>query len=317
MIEALKKAQKDNDEQEERRGNAPAGQPQDPPLVDVLAELKMIRALQMRVNTRTARYSKMIEGEQADKPNWSTPCGAGRARRADPPRHARPADGEEPMRRLAEYARRCLLAMLLCLLRRALLTRRSAASGTLSLAGCRLAASRKPDDVRAQVFAWLEAKRPMRRHGAKAEATVDGLPAQAPRTNCWRAGPDVRAGRSNAAKLVATLFAAAQPVDGFRAQAWLADPGAATAVCRQSAAALRPLAGAAIAVRRGPRAACGPEAGRRGGPGLAAVLSERGRSRAAEKESGLKSIDELLGRRRSQPAALRRPGPADAEDSRA
>ena len=26
----------------------------------------MIRALQMRVNTRTARYSKLIEGEQAD-----------------------------------------------------------------------------------------------------------------------------------------------------------------------------------------------------------------------------------------------------------
>jgi len=32
----------------------------------VLAELRMIRALQMRVNTRTARYAKMIEGEQAD-----------------------------------------------------------------------------------------------------------------------------------------------------------------------------------------------------------------------------------------------------------
>ena len=32
----------------------------------MLAELKMIRALQMRVNTRTARYSKMVEGEQAE-----------------------------------------------------------------------------------------------------------------------------------------------------------------------------------------------------------------------------------------------------------
>jgi len=31
-----------------------------------LAELKMIRALQMRVNTRTARYAKLIAGEQAD-----------------------------------------------------------------------------------------------------------------------------------------------------------------------------------------------------------------------------------------------------------
>jgi hypothetical protein len=43
------------------------GQPQDPPLVDVLAELKMIRALQMRVNGRTERYAKLIEGEQAEK----------------------------------------------------------------------------------------------------------------------------------------------------------------------------------------------------------------------------------------------------------
>lgn len=42
--------------------------PQDSPLVDAIAELKMIRALQMRVNTRTERYSKMIEGEQAERP---------------------------------------------------------------------------------------------------------------------------------------------------------------------------------------------------------------------------------------------------------
>ena len=49
--------------------NRKAGaQQQDPPLVDVLAELKMIRALQMRVNTRTERYSKLIDGEQAERP---------------------------------------------------------------------------------------------------------------------------------------------------------------------------------------------------------------------------------------------------------
>lgn len=64
MIEALKKAQKDKEKK--KAGQQQPGQQQDPPLVDVLAELKMIRALQMRVNTRTARYSKMIEGEQAD-----------------------------------------------------------------------------------------------------------------------------------------------------------------------------------------------------------------------------------------------------------
>jgi hypothetical protein len=65
-IEALKKAQKDREAKKRRAGQTPAGQPQDPPLVDLLAELKMIRALQMRVNTRTARYAKLIDGEQAD-----------------------------------------------------------------------------------------------------------------------------------------------------------------------------------------------------------------------------------------------------------
>lgn len=64
MIEAFKKAQKDKEKK--KAGQQSPGQQQDPPLVDVLAELKMIRALQMRVNTRTARYSKMIEGEQVD-----------------------------------------------------------------------------------------------------------------------------------------------------------------------------------------------------------------------------------------------------------
>ena len=67
MIEALKKAQKDQDSRSSSRTSRPPGQPQDPPLVDVLAELKMIRALQMRVNSRTERYSKLIDGEQADK----------------------------------------------------------------------------------------------------------------------------------------------------------------------------------------------------------------------------------------------------------
>ena len=44
MIEALKKAQKDHEKNKPLPGQPQAGQPQDPPLVDVLAELKMIRA---------------------------------------------------------------------------------------------------------------------------------------------------------------------------------------------------------------------------------------------------------------------------------
>ena len=67
MIEALKKAQKEAEEKKKKQqGQPPPGSQQDPPLIDTLAELKMIRALQMRVNRRTERYSKLIEGEQAE-----------------------------------------------------------------------------------------------------------------------------------------------------------------------------------------------------------------------------------------------------------
>ncbi len=64
MVEALKKAQQDLEDQKSPKGKP--GQSGDPPLIDMLAEVKMIRALQMRVNKRTKRYSKMIDGEQAD-----------------------------------------------------------------------------------------------------------------------------------------------------------------------------------------------------------------------------------------------------------
>jgi len=68
MIDALQKAQKDPQRQKSPPGKSKPGQPQDPPLIDILAELKMIRAMQMRVNLRTERYSKLVQGEQADKP---------------------------------------------------------------------------------------------------------------------------------------------------------------------------------------------------------------------------------------------------------
>jgi hypothetical protein len=66
MIESLKKAQKDQGDKKKPKSQSGGGQSQEQPLVDALAELKMIRALQMRVNTRTARYAKMIDGEQAE-----------------------------------------------------------------------------------------------------------------------------------------------------------------------------------------------------------------------------------------------------------
>ena len=71
MIEALQKAQKDQEQKkQQQQQQQQQGEQPDPPLIDAIAELKMIRALQMRVNTRTKRYNKLVEGEvgQADKP---------------------------------------------------------------------------------------------------------------------------------------------------------------------------------------------------------------------------------------------------------
>jgi hypothetical protein len=66
-IDSLEKAIKDLEKKRTPRGQQPsAGQPAEPPLVDKLAELKMIRALQVRINKRTQRYGEMIEGEQAE-----------------------------------------------------------------------------------------------------------------------------------------------------------------------------------------------------------------------------------------------------------
>jgi hypothetical protein len=67
-IAAVQKALEDLEQNRTPPGEPPPpGEPQDPPLVDQLAELKMIRSLQARVKRRTERYSKMIEGPQADQ----------------------------------------------------------------------------------------------------------------------------------------------------------------------------------------------------------------------------------------------------------
>ncbi|MCE9630263.1 MAG: hypothetical protein K8S94_06030 [Planctomycetia bacterium] len=62
MLAAVEKAQQAR--QEEEAGGAPggrAGEPGEQPLVDKLAELKMLRALQMRVNTRTRRFAQVLD----------------------------------------------------------------------------------------------------------------------------------------------------------------------------------------------------------------------------------------------------------------
>jgi hypothetical protein len=70
MLGALEKAQR---EQQARQQNPSGGRPAEPgqqPLVDKLSELKMIRSLQMRVNTRTKRFAQLLAdgAEQAEEP---------------------------------------------------------------------------------------------------------------------------------------------------------------------------------------------------------------------------------------------------------
>ncbi len=67
-IAALENSMKNLEKKRTPPGQPVAVQPGDMPLVDKLAELKMIRSLQMRINKRTQRYGEMITGEQAETP---------------------------------------------------------------------------------------------------------------------------------------------------------------------------------------------------------------------------------------------------------
>jgi len=64
MIEALQKAQQDMEKQQQQQQQQQQGGEQEQPLVDQIAELKMIKALQLRVNKRTTRYSRLLEDEE-------------------------------------------------------------------------------------------------------------------------------------------------------------------------------------------------------------------------------------------------------------
>ncbi len=61
MIEALKKAQEELEQQQGQSGQQQQGQQADQPLIDMIAELKMIRSLQIRLNNRTTDFHEMIE----------------------------------------------------------------------------------------------------------------------------------------------------------------------------------------------------------------------------------------------------------------
>ena len=63
MVEALQQAQLDQDQcRQQPPGQPPQGMSdEDQPLVDQIAELKMLKALQLRINKRTTRYSRLLD----------------------------------------------------------------------------------------------------------------------------------------------------------------------------------------------------------------------------------------------------------------
>lgn len=64
MIEAFQQAQKDQEKRQEQQQEQQEGQQEDPGLVDMIAELKMIRSMQDRVNGRTRRYADLLENPE-------------------------------------------------------------------------------------------------------------------------------------------------------------------------------------------------------------------------------------------------------------
>jgi septum formation topological specificity factor MinE len=64
LILALQKAQQDLEQQQQQQQQQEQQQQQDQPLVDELAELKMIKSLQERVNKRTVRFARLLDDDQ-------------------------------------------------------------------------------------------------------------------------------------------------------------------------------------------------------------------------------------------------------------
>jgi hypothetical protein len=69
MIKALEQAKKELDTKKPPPPSDGSPPPQaDPKLLSKIQELKMVRAMQLRVNARTSLYGKEYPGEQADDP---------------------------------------------------------------------------------------------------------------------------------------------------------------------------------------------------------------------------------------------------------
>lgn len=70
MLAALEKAQKEQQQRQQGGAQGRSAEPGEQPLVDKISELKMIRSLQLRVNTRTKRFAQLLTDgvERAEEP---------------------------------------------------------------------------------------------------------------------------------------------------------------------------------------------------------------------------------------------------------
>ena len=64
MIEALQRAQQEREEQQQQQQQQGSGQSPDQALIDILAELKMIKAMEQRVYKRTERYARLLDDQE-------------------------------------------------------------------------------------------------------------------------------------------------------------------------------------------------------------------------------------------------------------
>lgn len=69
ILDALQKELEKSKDQRKQQQPPQQGQPQQPGLVDGLAELKMLRSLQYRVNRRTRELGRLVDGEQSRDPD--------------------------------------------------------------------------------------------------------------------------------------------------------------------------------------------------------------------------------------------------------
>jgi hypothetical protein len=77
LLGALERARSDPQSAQQGGAGGRAPEPGDQPLVDALAELKMLRSLQVRVNTRTGRFARLLgDGiEEAEEPELRAALG--------------------------------------------------------------------------------------------------------------------------------------------------------------------------------------------------------------------------------------------------